>query len=262
MNIPKMEETILDLQQLQSMASVSSSPNTASKQVIAEEEIKEEIKQEVAQEEIKEDIHEEEKTLEQVKQELLKDSVVIEETKEQTKEEVEEEIQAVKSEQEDMSWYQWVKDSQWFNSFIDKIYESIETSKNDFKFESKQREVIEKKYSEIVDKYNDLLTETKTKKYEASRFDIDDDLEYILDLNTKIKKDPTNETLREKYLTSLLQQVGNIDTNFDAYEQKRTLAEKRSKWIAALSSSWRTTTTNVEVKDEEKFVPPFIRMSR
>lgn len=257
-----MEEETLDLQQLQNMASVSVSPSVN----------KQETKEEIVQEEVT-PVQEEapnaeeapqqapEKTLAEMQDELKKEEVVVE-IKEETKEEVKEEIENVKSEHEDMSWYQAVKDNPWFNSFIDKIYEAVEDSKNEAKFANKQKEVLEKKYNEIIDKYNEIRSETKTKDYEASRYKLDDDDEYILSIKSKLKQNPADESLREKLRDLYLQQVGSYDNNFDPFEQKQALAQKRMKWIQSMSQWTKTSTTHIPVEEGEKFVAPFVKISK
>lgn len=256
-----MEEETLDLQQLQNMASVSVSPS------VNKQETQEETKENVpAQEEtptVTEEVPQEvpEKTLAEMQDELKKEEVVVE-IKEETKEEVKEEIETVKSEHEDMSWYQSVKDNVWFNSFIDKIYEAVEDSKNEAKFANKQKEVLEKKYNEIIDKYNEIRSETKTKDYEASRYKLDDDDEYILSIKTKLKQNPADESLREKLRDLYLQQVGSYDNNFDPFETKQALAQKRMKWIQSMSQWTKTSTTHINVEEGEKFVAPFVKISK
>jgi len=254
-----MEQETLDLQQIQNMASVSVSPSVNKQNTeIPKEETTPVVEKQPAP--IEEAPQEPEKTIAELHEELKPDEVVVEETKEETKEEVKEEIEEVKAEHEDMSWYQWVKDNDWFNSFIDKIYEAVEDSKNEAKFAIKQKEVLEKKYNEIVDKYNEIRSETKTKDYEASRFALDDDDEYILSIKQKLKKNPADENLRAKLRDLYLQQVWWVDEYFDPFEQKQQLAQKRSVWIQAMSQWTKSSATSIVTKQEEWFVAPFVKI--
>lgn len=208
---------------------------------------------------VKEDVQ----TLAEIHEELKKDEISLgwdNSVQEKTQKETEEAIEWIKQNTDDMSWYNLVKDNEWFNSMIQQLTDIVNETKMSAEYEKKHKELIEKKYNETIEKYNELKTESKTKNYEANRFSLDDDDEYILSIKQKLKQNPTDEALRDKLRDLYLQQVGNFDWNFDPYETKRDLLSRRVQGVKAMSQWTKSSSTTIATQEEQTFQIPSIRM--
>lgn len=128
---------------------------------------------------------------------------------------------------------------------MDKLIISVESAMRNYSLKvDKMRSLVEDKEQEIVDiklKQSDWEKEQKLKSHELSRYSLDDDDEYVLNLKQKISKEPDNQLLKDKLRDEYLRRVSDIEPEFDMFESRNKIISKRSQGIDNLSSSNKST---------------------
>ena len=109
---------------------------------------------------------------------------------------------------------------------------------------SKVEESLKQKENEIEElqiKIKDWEKEWKIKNHELSRYQIDDDDEYVLTLKQKLSKDPENQSFKDKLRDEYLRRISDVEPDFDMFESRNKIINKKSIWIDNLSASNRST---------------------
>lgn len=61
-----------------------------------------------------------------------------------------------------------------------------------------------------------------------SRYQIDDDDEYVLTLKQKLSKDPENQSFKDKLRDEYLRRISDVEPDFDMFESRNKIINKKS----------------------------------
>ena len=117
----------------------------------------------------------------------------------------------------------------WFEKVLQKIEDTLvedQAEKKELRKTIKQKDdAYDKLESDIVEERR----KQKLQNHELSRYNLDDDDEYLIDLKSRRLKDPENSIIKDKERDEYLRRIADLDPEFDMFEYRNKVLNKRSQ---------------------------------